>query len=100
MSHTRPLDRADAGGNDPLAHLRSEVGEARARVQALRCGAVDREDLRSAHGALLEAMEAYAAELDRRRLPTPPALRDDLRLYRELRTRPGPPPPYRKRGPA
>ena len=95
---TRPLPHPP--GHDVLAALRSDVLAARSRVQTLRSGAVDRDELQVAHGVLLEAMEQYAAELDRRRLPTPPGLRDDLRLYRELRVRPEPAKPYHPRSPA
>ena len=75
----------------------AQVSAARARVRALRSGTVDREQLQVAHSDLLEAMELYAAELARRRLPIPPGLRDDLRLYREIRVRPSASRPYRPR---
>lgn len=75
----------------------AEVTAARARVQALRCGTVDRDQLQLAHDQLLAAMERLAADLARRRLPIPPSLRDDLRLYREIRVRPSPARPYRPR---
>lgn len=75
----------------------AEVTAARARVRALRCGTVDRDQLQLAHDQLLAAMERLAAELARRRLPIPPSLRDDLRLYREIRVRPSPARPYRPR---
>jgi len=80
-----------------LADLVSQVSAARARVRSLRAGTVDREQLQIAHGALLDAMERYAAELERRRLPIPPPLRDDIRLYREIGARPSPSRPYRPR---
>ncbi|WP_442277518.1 hypothetical protein [Terrabacter sp. 2YAF2] len=38
----------------------------------------------AARAVLLDALESLAAELVRRRLPTPPALRDDLRLQRGI----------------
>jgi hypothetical protein len=82
---------------DPLAELRSRVTAARSQVRALRAGAVDRDQLQGAHALLLSAMEAYAAELDRRRLPIPPTLRDDIRLYREIGVSPSPARPYRPR---
>ena len=75
----------------------AQVASARARVQALRSGTVDREQLQLAHGQLLEAMERYADELVRRRLPIPPVLRDDLRLYREIWARLPGHRPYRPR---
>ena len=89
---------ADPPHPDTLAELRSQVTAARAQVRSLRAGAVDRDQLQGAHGLLLTAMESYAAELDRRRLPIPPALRDDIRLYREIGVRPSPSRPYRPRG--
>jgi hypothetical protein len=52
----------------------------------MRAGRVDPALLLSARGVLLDAMEDFAAELHRCRLPVPPGLRDDLRL---LRTIPG-----------
>jgi len=82
---------------DTLAELSSQVAAARSQVRALRAGTVDRDQLQCAHGLLLAAMESYAAELDRRRLPIPPALRDDIRLYREIGVRPSPTRPYRPR---
>ena len=78
----------------------AQVTAARARVMELRSGTVDRDQLQLAHGELLEAMELYAAELARRRLPIPPSLRDDLRLYREIRVRPTTGRPYRPRSDA
>lgn len=57
---------------------------ARRRVDRLRAGRVDPALLLKARGTLLEAMENYAAELRRYGLPTPPALRDDLRLQRGI----------------
>lgn len=79
------------------AELMAQVTAAHARVRSLRCGAVNRDHLNLAQDQLLEAMERYAAELGRRRLPSPRWLRDDLRLYREIRGRPTPAVPYRPR---
>ena len=76
----------------------AHVTAAQTRVRSLRGGVVNRDKLNLAQDQLLEAMELYAAELDRRRLPIPRSLRDDLRLYREIRGRPTPPVPYRPRG--
>lgn len=79
------------------AELMAQVTAARMRVRSLRCGTVDRDQLNLAQDQLLAAMELYAAELERRRLPIPRSLRDDLRLYREIRMRPSPSVPYRPR---
>jgi hypothetical protein len=65
--------------------LMSVVRAARDDVDVLRAGRVDPALLVAARGALLDALENYAAELVRRRLPMPPALRDDLRLQRGIR---------------
>ncbi|GAA2157505.1 hypothetical protein FHX52_2603 [Humibacillus xanthopallidus] len=79
------------------AELMAQVAAAQTRVRSLRCGAVNRDHLNLAQDELLEAMERYAAELGRRRLPNPRWLRDDLRLYREIRVRPDPSAAYRPR---
>ncbi|GGM89713.1 hypothetical protein GCM10009721_13790 [Terrabacter tumescens] len=68
-----------------LDDLRTAVRAARSDVELLRSGKVDPALLLTARGVLLEALEIYAAELVRRRLPMPPALRDDLRLQRGIR---------------
>lgn len=68
-----------------LGHLMSLVLAAREEVHALRAGKVDPSLLMAARGVLLDASENYAAELVRRGLPMPPALRDDLRLQRSIR---------------
>jgi hypothetical protein len=65
----------------------SLVVVARGDVRALRAGRVDPAMLLAARGVLLDATENYAAELVRRGLPMPPALRDDLRLQRSIRGR-------------
>jgi hypothetical protein len=75
----------------------ARVTAARDLVRSLRSGAVSRDQLNLAQGQLLDAMERYAAELDRRRLPIPRSLRDDLRLYREIQVRPAPTARYRPR---
>lgn len=68
-----------------LAELTSAVRAASSEVDALRCGRVDPALLVTARGVLLDALEGLAAELVRRRLPVPPALRDELRLQRGIR---------------
>jgi len=67
-----------------LQQLRSQVGAARREVLTRRAGRVDPALLLAARGVLLGAMEDYAAELHRCRLPVPPGLRDDLRLLRAI----------------
>lgn len=67
-----------------LVALRSAVHAARCDVDALRSGKVDPALLVAARAVLLDALESLAAELVRRRLPMPPALRDDLRLQRGI----------------
>ncbi len=67
-----------------LVALRSAVHAARCDVDAQRSGKVDPALLVAARAVLLEALESLAAELVRRRLPMPPALRDDLRLQRGI----------------
>ena len=68
-----------------LEGLKSAVRAARRDVDLRRSGKVDPALLVSARGVLLDALESLAAELVRRRLPMPPALRDDLRLQRRIR---------------
>lgn len=63
----------------------STVRAASSAVDVLRSGRVDPALLVAARGVLLDALECLAAELDRRRLPVPPALRDELRLQRRIR---------------
>ncbi len=67
-----------------LEELVAAVRAARGDVDALRSGKVDPALLVTARGLLLDALESLAAELVRRRLPVPPALRDDLRLQRGI----------------
>ncbi|GAA2740821.1 hypothetical protein GCM10009868_04470 [Terrabacter aerolatus] len=68
-----------------LAELMARVRAARSEVDVLRSGRVDPAMLVTARGVLLDALEGLAAELLRRRLPVPPALRDELRLQRRIR---------------
>jgi hypothetical protein len=68
-----------------LVELAARVRRARVSLHELRAVGVSPGDLRSARDGLLSAMEAYAAELTRRRVPIPPRLRDDLRLLRRVR---------------
>ena len=65
-----------------LADLRFDIQAARETVRARRSTPVLPLQLASAHRVLLAALEAYADELGRRRIPIPPGLRDELRLQR------------------
>jgi hypothetical protein len=67
-----------------LRELMSVVHAARQQVHVLRAGRVDPALLLAARARLLGAMEDYAAELSRCGLPTPPGLRDELRLHRAI----------------
>jgi hypothetical protein len=65
-----------------LLELKSEVTVARETVRRRRRPPVVPADLTGAHADLTTALEAYTAELRRRRLPVPPHVRDELRLHR------------------
>ena len=67
-----------------LAELAEDVRVARAEVVARRRQPVVQPSLESARLELLRVMQVYSDELIARRLPVPPQLRDDLRLYRHL----------------
>lgn len=68
-----------------LASCRESLRLARDEVGQQRRAAGTADKLRAAHQALLKAMESYAAELTARGLPTPPRLRDEIRLQRSMR---------------
>lgn len=78
----RPLPRPEATSR--LTERATAVRQAREMVHARRMPPVVRADLRIARSCLLEALEAYAAELRLLGMPIPPRLRDDLRLLRQL----------------
>ena len=65
-----------------LTDLWFAVQAARETVRARRSTPVLPLQLASAHRVLLAALEAYADELGRSRIPIPPRLRDELRLQR------------------
>ncbi|GAA5018935.1 hypothetical protein GCM10023258_06070 [Terrabacter aeriphilus] len=69
-----------------LDQLMTTVRAAQLEVDGLRAGRVDPMLLDGAREVLLDALESYAAELVRRRLPTPPGLRDALRLQQGIRS--------------
>src|SRR4051812_9325972 len=65
-----------------LLGLNSQVMVAREPVRRRRRLPVVPAAPASAHAELTTALEAYTAELQRRRLPVPPRLRDELRMHR------------------
>ena len=67
-----------------LDGLRRRLGEARTAVASHRGGPVGSEAARASRREMLGALEAYIGELERRRLPVPYALRDELRLHRQI----------------
>jgi hypothetical protein len=71
-----------------LAEMAGDVRAARDEVAARRMSPVTQTSLLSARQELLRVMELYSDELTARRLPVPPQLRDDLRLYRDIRRNP------------
>lgn len=76
------------GPRRTLAEMAGDVRAARDEVAARRMSPVTPSLLLSARQELLRVMELYSDELTARRLPVPPQLRDDLRLYRDLRRHP------------
>ena len=78
MEGSRPTSSAPPG----LADLRSDIQAAREAVRLRRSSPVAPLQLASAHRRLLAALEAYADELSRRRIPVPPRLRDEVRMRR------------------
>ena len=61
-----------------------EIRRARVLVQRGRASGSGRQDVRVAQQVLLDALTAYGAALASRRLPLPPAMNDEIRLYRNL----------------
>jgi len=76
-------------GRRPLPALLEELLSARQEVGRCRGVPTDQQALVTAQRSLLCAMEAYAAALTERGLPTPWRLRDDLRLQRSIGTQHG-----------
>jgi hypothetical protein len=72
-----------------LARLYADLVAARAAVQGYRHAPRVRGRRSVADADLLECLEAYAAALDRYRLPVPGRVRDELRLRRLLATEKG-----------
>lgn len=71
-----------------LASMAEDVRAARIEVAERRMSPVTPTSLLSARQELLRVMEVYSEALTSRRLPVPPQLRDDLRLYRDIRRNP------------
>jgi hypothetical protein len=70
------------GGAPPrsLEQLLEDLVEARAEFFAAR--RLDNEEIvEEAHNRFVASLRTYTAELERRCLPVPYALRDDLRIY-------------------
>ena len=67
-----------------LTELATRVRLARQLVNARRMSPVAQADLSIARASLLQAIEAYVAELRLLGMPVPPRLRDELRLLRRL----------------
>ncbi len=70
-------------GSDPLLVLFQEVTDARAAMVVARRAPLGTPSVcEGTRTRLLQALEAYAAELDVRHLPVPYGIRDDLRIQR------------------
>jgi len=67
-----------------LSQLRRELEQARMLVADDRLARRGPFETLDARRAVLAALEAYAEALEARRLPMPHALRDELRLHRQL----------------
>lgn len=68
----------------PLDELARRVREARAAVDAQRCGPVPRGGETSARHDLLTALESYVTALEAQHLPVPPRMRTELQIVRNL----------------
>ncbi|WP_141818378.1 hypothetical protein [Ornithinimicrobium humiphilum] len=68
-----------------LTQLAAALRQARTVVQSRRTPPAAKAELAVARAALLDAAEAYVAELHLLRMPVPPRLRDELRLLRSCR---------------
>jgi hypothetical protein len=81
-----PLPETDPSfGFDHLMELFQEVISARAAMTVARRAPLGRSRLIDAPRArLLQALEAYTAELNARNLPVPYGIRDDLRIQRRI----------------
>lgn len=83
-SHARFESDGDGARRD-LVVLRAELTAARAALAADRTGPQTSPAAHQAASAeLLHCLQTYVAALTERRLPVPPALRDELRLRQGL----------------
>jgi len=75
----------DPSGFERLLELFQEVNDARAAITIARRAPLGRSRLVDApRTRLLNALEAYTAELQARHLPVPYSIRDDLRIQRRI----------------
>jgi len=75
-----------SGHSVSLQRLHADVASSRAQLNEVRGQpAVRVADAVAARGELAAALEALVDELTRRRIPIPYALRDEVRLVRQLR---------------
>lgn len=65
----------------PLPTLFEDVNRARMRVQRSRMTGSPHPEVRVAQQVLLDALTTYGAALASRRLPLPPAMNREIRLY-------------------
>ena len=75
---------AQADPEPSLEPLSRRVREARTAVERHRHGQASQSQLAQARHELTLALEAYAAALERRKLPVPWRLQAELRLQRDL----------------
>lgn len=73
-----------------LRRLLAEVLRTKARLRQELQGRAGSPELSHAREAALEALESYAAALERRSWPVPPRMHHDLCLLRGLCGQPGP----------
>ena len=83
MAQSAPVE--PGFGFDHLLELFQEVIDARAAMTIARRAPLGRSRLVDApRTRLLQALEAYVAELNSRNLPVPYGIRDDLRIQRRI----------------
>ena len=80
-----PVGNAASEGAPSLETLCRRLHVARAQVLSLRSGPVKSASLAYARHSLLMAVEDYITTLHTLHLPIPPALQQELLLYRRLR---------------
>lgn len=85
MAAHAPFEPSAAHSQRDLVLLRQNLLEARQALVADRCGPQTAPTVHLAAAAeLLHCLQAYVEALTERRLPVPPALRDELRLRQAL----------------